>query len=53
MLLIGMLLGTVRIPDVAALVCVFPSVRVNVVRLVESVGPLAPVNLVVSVILAT
>ena len=31
MLLIGMLLGTVRVPDVAAVVCVVPSVRVNVV----------------------
>ena len=31
MLLIGMLLGTVRVPDVAAVVCVVPSVRVNIV----------------------
>ena len=36
-LLIGMLLGTVRVPDVAAVVCVVPSVRVNVVRLVDTV----------------
>ena len=41
MLFIGMLLGTVRVPNVAALVCLVPSVRVNVV------------NPVVSVILAT
>ena len=37
MLLIGMLVGTVRVPDVATLVCVVPSVRVNVVRLVDTV----------------
>ena len=37
MLLIGMLVGTVRVPNVATLVCVVPSVRVNVVRLVDTV----------------
>ena len=37
MLLIGMLLGTVRVPDVAAVVCVVPFVRVNVVEPVEPV----------------
>ena len=38
MLLIGMLLGTVRVPDVAAVVCVVPSVRVNVVGVVGVVA---------------
>ena len=33
MLLIGMLVGTVRVPNVATLVCVVPFVRVNVVRI--------------------
>ena len=37
MLLIGMLLGTVTVPNVAALVCLVPSVRVNVVNPVVSV----------------
>ena len=41
MLLIGMLLGTVRVPDVAAVVCVVPSVRVNVVGVVGVVGVVA------------
>jgi len=41
MLVIGMLLGTVRVPDVALVVCVVPSVRV---KIVEPVGPVFPVE---------
>ena len=44
MLLLGMLLGSVRVPNVAAVVCVVPSVRVKVVVPVEPVGPVFPVE---------